>query len=109
MTTTALPGERGELKLALVVQPLEREVGRGRPVAAVRLGSERAPLVGEKRPREQDEQERDEADGHALANEPGSSRHRYFAMMKTGVPISTWRNSHSASGMRIRMQPCEAE
>ena len=30
-------------------------------------------------------------------------------MMKTGVPISTWLKSHSASGIRIRMQPCEAE
>ena len=33
----------------------------------------------------------------------------YADTMKTGVPTSTWSNSHSASGMRIRMQPCEAE
>jgi hypothetical protein len=29
--------------------------------------------------------------------------------MNTGVPICTRWNSHSASGMRIRMHPCEAE
>ena len=29
--------------------------------------------------------------------------------MKTGVPISTCSNSHSASEISIRMQPCEAE
>src|SRR6476659_4760470 len=30
-------------------------------------------------------------------------------MMKTGVPIFTCWKSHSASGMRMRMQPCDAE
>jgi len=29
--------------------------------------------------------------------------------MKTCVPTSTWSNSHSASGLRMRMQPWEAE
>jgi hypothetical protein len=29
--------------------------------------------------------------------------------MKTGVPMWTWLKSHSASGMCIRMQPCEAD
>src|SRR5581483_5460395 len=29
--------------------------------------------------------------------------------MYTGVPTSTWSNSHSASGMYMRMQPCESE
>ena len=29
--------------------------------------------------------------------------------MNTGVPSFTRWNSHSASGMRMRMQPCEAE
>ena len=33
----------------------------------------------------------------------------YAGTMKTGVPTSTWSNSHSACGMYIRMQPCEAE
>jgi hypothetical protein len=33
----------------------------------------------------------------------------YAGTMKTGVPISTWSNSHSAYGMYIRMQPCDAE
>ena len=48
-----------------------------------------APLVADERPREQEEEERDEADGHALAHEPRARRHCYFEMMKTGVPIST--------------------
>ena len=34
---------------------------------------------------------------------------RYLAMMKTGVPTFTCWKSHSASGIRMRMQPCEAE
>ena len=29
--------------------------------------------------------------------------------MKTGVPTSTCSKSHSASGIAMRMQPCEAE
>ena len=29
--------------------------------------------------------------------------------MNTGVPTATWLNSHSASRMYIRMQPCESE
>ena len=33
----------------------------------------------------------------------------YAATMKTVVPTVTWLKSHSASGMCIRMQPCEAE
>src|SRR6478735_3291695 len=30
-------------------------------------------------------------------------------MMKTGVPIRTRLNSHSADGICIRMQPCDSE
>jgi hypothetical protein len=33
----------------------------------------------------------------------------YAATMKTVVPTETWLKSHSASGIRMRMQPCEAE
>jgi hypothetical protein len=33
----------------------------------------------------------------------------YREMMKTGVPIFTCRNSHSASEIRMRTHPCEAE
>ena len=32
-----------------------------------------------------------------------------LSVIRTGVPISTWWNTHSASGMCIRMQPCDAE
>ena len=33
----------------------------------------------------------------------------HAATMKTGVPTSTWVNSHSTCGISIRMQPWEAE
>ena len=33
----------------------------------------------------------------------------YAGTMYTGVPISTCANSHSACGISMRMQPCEAE
>ncbi len=109
-STTALPRSDESVEVAVLVEPLEREVrapaGRS-PRAAALLRS--PPSSRDERPREQDEEERDEADGHALGDEPRARRHRYFEMMKTGVPISTWRKSHSASGIRIRMQPCEAE
>ena len=77
--------------------------------SGVRLLREVASLVVQERPREKDEEERDEADGHALGHEPSAIRHGYLLTMKTGVPISTCWNSHSASGIRMRMQPCEAE
>jgi hypothetical protein len=31
------------------------------------------------------------------------------SVITTGVPSCTWWKSHSASGMCMRMQPCEAE
>jgi hypothetical protein len=34
---------------------------------------------------------------------------RYAAVMTTGVPTWTWSKSQVASGMRMRMQPCDAE
>jgi hypothetical protein len=40
----------------------------------------------------------------------GPTRSEAYALtMKTGVPMRTWPKSHSASGIRMRMQPCEAE
>jgi len=52
----------------------------------------------------------DEPDGQNLRAELQASGHRTYAeTMKTVVPIVTWLNSHSASEMCIRMQPCEAE
>ena len=32
-----------------------------------------------------------------------------LSVITTGAPISTWWKSHSASGICMRMQPCEAE
>ncbi len=83
--------------------------GAAGTLAAIRRLREIAALVVQERPREEDEEERDEADGHALGHEPGARRHVYLSMMKTGVPIFTCWKSHSASGIRMRMQPCEAE
>ena len=92
-----------------MIETLEGEVWRGRAIAPVRLLGEIAALVVQKRPGEEDEEQRHEADGHALGHEPSAIPHRYLLTMKTGVPISTCWNSHSASGMRMRMHPCEAE
>ena len=39
----------------------------------------------------------------------GDHYYSYFETMKTGVPTSTCWNSHSASEIRMRIQPCEAE
>jgi hypothetical protein len=98
------PTERGERELAVLVQPLEREVGRD--LAAL----ERVGLVADEAPGEKREEQRDEPDGRALRDEPHStSAHAYLRTMKTGVPTVTRWNSHSASVIRIRMQPCEAE
>ncbi len=33
----------------------------------------------------------------------------YAETISTGVPTLTWSKSDSASGTRIRMQPCDAE
>ena len=42
-------------------------------------------------------------------DEPRAPRERHFETMKTGVPTFTCWNSHSASEIRMRMQPCETE
>src|SRR4029453_521459 len=86
------PAERGELELAVPVEALEREVGRGGPIATIRPLGEVPAVVVQQRPREEDEEERHEAYGHALGHEPSTRRHRYLLMMKTGVPTSTcWK------------------
>ena len=59
-------------------------------------------------PDQQREKAEDESEREALRGEPGRTRHQ-AATMNTVVPTSTWLNSHSASGMCIRMQPCETE
>ena len=65
-----------------------------------------AAVVGELPP-EQDEQQRNGTDREDLADGPRATGHA--ATMKTGVPTSTWVNSHSTCGISIRMQPWEAE
>ena len=69
-----MPRERRERELTLLVEPLERELGRGaagRPRFARR---EVAALVGDERPDEQDEEQRDEPDRDALRDELGPAR-----------------------------------
>lgn len=78
-------------------------------VSAVRRGGEVAARRAHELPHEEREQEHDEADGDALEDEPRALSQGQCGTMKTGVPISTFWNSHSASGMRMRMHPCEAE
>ena len=56
--------------------------------------------------------EQDEEPGHRRQRDDLSDRLRsagHAATMKTGVPMSTWVNSHSTCGINIRMQPWEAE
>ena len=104
-----LPAKRRELQLAVLVEALEREVGRRRALAARGRRGESAALVVDERPGEQDEEQHDEPHGHALGDEQQRGAARSTEMMNTGVPIFTRWNSHSASGMRMRMHPCEAE
>ena len=65
-----------------------------------------ATVVGEL-PDEEAEQQRNGTDREDLADGPRATGHA--ATMKTGVPTSTWVNSHSTCGISIRMQPWEAE
>jgi len=46
-----------------------------------------------------------EAHGAQCRAVPGA----YAGTMNTVAPTTTWSKSHSASGMRIRMHPCESE
>src|SRR5207253_8415927 len=48
----------------------------------------------------------DECHGNGLRAE---AQGRHAETMKTGVPMSTWLKSHSASLTCMRMQPCETE
>ena len=109
MTTTALPRSDGELELALLVEPFERELGGLRELSARGPLREVASLLRDERPHEQDEEQQHEPDRDALGDELRAVRHGYNETMKTGVPTSTWLNSHSASEMRMRTHPCEAE
>ena len=59
-------------------------------------------------PDQQREQPGDEGDGRELSCQLEPRRHQAGTMI-TGVPTATWLKSHSAEGMNMRMQPCEAE
>ena len=74
-STTALPAQRRERELAILIEPLEREVRRLRALTAAGGCGEVSALLGDERPDEQQEEERDEADGDALRDEPAPVRH----------------------------------
>ena len=59
-------------------------------------------------PDQQGEQAEHESQRQPLCCEPYRAGHQ-AATMNTVVPTSTWLNSHSASGMCMRMHPCETE
>src|SRR5438128_4415190 len=103
-----LPPQRGEPHVAFAVQPRQDEARGDGSLAVGDRARDAAVSLVRQAPAEDCEQTRD--DGHrsclrAQLQPPG----RHAATMKTGVPMSTWSNSHSASGMYIRMHPCERE
>ena len=106
LTTTALPRRSAIESGAGPVEALERE---RRCVGMLPLGERagRSGVVLGDLPDEQPEQPDDERDRDDLPDDPGAAGHA--ATMKTGVPTSTWVNSHSTCGISILMQPCEAE
>ena len=72
------------------------------------LGGDASTGVVRPLPDQQKQQARDAGECEPLqcqADRPGA----HAATMKTVVPIWTRLKSHSASGIRIRMQPWEAE
>ena len=108
LTITGFPLRSASESLpSLDVEPAELERGRGRVLALGELVRGAAAVPERELPDEQAEQERDGTDRDDLADGPRAAGHA--ATMKTGVPTSTWVNSHSTCGISIRMQPCEAE
>ena len=83
--------------------------GASGTIAARGRVGEPAAFVRQQGPQEQDEEQSDESDRDTLSDPPRSRGHRYSSTMKTGVPTFTRWNSHSASEMRMRTQPCDAE
>src|SRR5205807_4811334 len=101
-----LAPQRRELERARPVQPLEVEIDRLRTMARGERARDRRLVTLHDLPDEQPEQRDDEPERCDL---PGELERLHAATMNTVVPRSTVLKSHSASGMYIRMQPCEAE
>src|SRR5215203_828632 len=106
MPTNTTPSRR-EREAAVAVKAWKRESGRLRSLAAAHLVRDRRLAVGDL-PDEQPQQRGDAGDGERLREGLRRKGHQP-GMMNTGVPRGTRANSHSASGTRIRMQPCETE
>src|SRR5919204_2982848 len=97
-----------EIDLALAVQTRKIEVRSGRTLARGKRARDAAPVPVHDAPDQQREQRRHQRNGERLRKEPQAAGHQ-SGTIKTAVPMRTWTKSHSASGMRIRMHPCETE
>ena len=75
LRTTAFPRQRGERELALAVEPLERELGSLRTLAAGGRGRDRPALVVEELPEQQCEEQHDEPDGRTLRDQQQAAAH----------------------------------
>ena len=102
------PPQRREVDAPVTVKAPEVERGRRRMLPLVERRRDALLVVGHDAPDEQREQPHDERNGQRLGTEPELASHQ-VGMMKTVVPMFTWLKSHSASGMCIRMHPCETE
>src|SRR5581483_4498351 len=92
--------QRGEIEAAGEVEPRQVELRRGHDATLVDLLRDPGPVPVRHLPHEQRQQGDDSGGG-----EDAQDAHQ---TMWTVVPMSTWSNSHSASGTCIRMQPCDA-
>src|SRR5262249_17513411 len=100
--------QRREIDAAVAVQAAEVEDGSSRALPLVERLRDALLVVVHHAPDEQGEQRDDECYGQRLGTEPELARHQ-VGMMKAVVPTFTWLKSHPASGMCIRMHPCETE
>ena len=105
-----MPRSDASESLPVPVEAREVEVRRGGRFPFASSRGDALVLVHDL-PDEQGEQPGDDRDRQRLQARLQPRRHdvTQAGTMKTGVPTSTWSNSHSASGMYMRMQPCEAE
>src|SRR5207244_3460740 len=89
-----------EVELRASVQSWEPQVRRSHDLSFVNLLRNPSVLVRDV-PDEQAEQGEHDGDGGELCEAAHQT-------MNTVVPMPTWLKSHSASGMCMRMQPCDA-
>ncbi len=106
MSTTVLPRSEARVSSPLLSSRSSVKAGAtGDPPRASSDVTSLSPCASFQT--EQAEQRDDDGDGHDLRAEtqPADSS----ARCRPGVPMSTWVKSHSTSGIRMRMHPCETE